>query len=185
MSDFLWPPWTIACQAPSVHAILQETILHLTDPGIEHGSPALQADSLLLEPSRRLEPDSDPSSMVSRSFCQPGPSFLWSFLARRIIMFHRTIIPGRYSIPECPHPGHQMTLYDCIFLSKTPFQNASVQGSPNKLRPRRETMSRTSPSSGPNGSPLSRQILSTPPGKPGEPPTFLLAHRTVMELSWV
>ena len=174
-----------ACQAPSVHAILQARILDLTDPGIEHGSPALQADSLPSEPPRKLEPDSDPSSMVSRSFCQPGPSFLWSFLARCRITFHGTIIPGRYSIPECPYSAHQMTLYDCIFLSKTPFQSASVQGSPNKLRLRREPMSRTSPSSGPNGSPLSRQVLSSPPGKPGEPPTYLLAHRTVRELSWV
>ena len=48
-------PWTVACQAPLVQGILQARILQwaaislsgdLPYPGIEPGSPALQADSL-------------------------------------------------------------------------------------------------------------------------------------------
>jgi len=52
-------PWTIACQAPlSMEFSRQEywsglpfpSPGDLPDPGIEHRSPALQADSLLSEP---------------------------------------------------------------------------------------------------------------------------------------
>jgi len=55
-------PWTIACQAPLVHRILQARILEwvtmpspgdLPDPGIKPGSPPLQADSLPCEPPRK------------------------------------------------------------------------------------------------------------------------------------
>jgi len=51
-------PWTVACQAPlSMGFSRQEhwsglpfpSPGDLPDPGIEHGSPALQADSLLTE----------------------------------------------------------------------------------------------------------------------------------------
>ena len=51
-------PWTVACQAPLVQGILQARILQwaaislsgdLPYPGIEPGSPELQADSLLFE----------------------------------------------------------------------------------------------------------------------------------------
>ena len=49
-------PWTAACQAPLSMGILQTRILDcpppggLPNPGIRPRSPALQADSLLLEP---------------------------------------------------------------------------------------------------------------------------------------
>ena len=52
-------PWTVAYPGSSVHGILQAGILEwvaipfsgdLPDPGIEHKSPALQADSLPSEP---------------------------------------------------------------------------------------------------------------------------------------
>ena len=53
-------PWTIVCQAPSAHEILQARILEwvaislspedLPDRGVEPRSPALQAYSLLSEP---------------------------------------------------------------------------------------------------------------------------------------
>ena len=58
MSDSV-TPWTIACQAPlSMEFSRQEywsglpfpSPGDLPDPGIEHTSPALQADSLLSEP---------------------------------------------------------------------------------------------------------------------------------------
>ena len=54
--------WTIALQASPVHGILQARTLEWvaipfsrgsSDPEIEPGSPALQADSLLLEPHRK------------------------------------------------------------------------------------------------------------------------------------
>ena len=54
-------PWTVACQAPLSMGILQARILEwvailgdLPNPGIEPGSPALQADSLLSEPTGKL-----------------------------------------------------------------------------------------------------------------------------------
>ena len=52
-------PWTVAPSGSSVHGILQARILEwiaipfsrdLHNPGIEPGSPALQADSLPSEP---------------------------------------------------------------------------------------------------------------------------------------
>ena len=52
-------PWTVAPPGSSVHGILQARILEwiaipfsrdLPNPGIEPGSPALQADSLPSEP---------------------------------------------------------------------------------------------------------------------------------------
>ena len=55
-------PWTVACQAPlSIGFSRQEhwcgllvpSPEDLPDPGIEPGSPALQADSLLSEPPRK------------------------------------------------------------------------------------------------------------------------------------
>ena len=51
-------PWTVPCQAPlSMRFSMQEywsrlpfpSLADLPDPGIEPGSPALQADSLLIE----------------------------------------------------------------------------------------------------------------------------------------
>ena len=62
MSDFM-TPWTVAPPGSSVHGILQARILEwiaipfsrdLPNPGIEPGSPALQADSLPSEPSGKL-----------------------------------------------------------------------------------------------------------------------------------
>ena len=64
MSDSLWPPWTVTCQAPlSMGLSRQEHLTRilakewaavssgdLPNPGIEPWSPALQADSLLSEP---------------------------------------------------------------------------------------------------------------------------------------
>ena len=59
MSDFFATLWTIACQAPlSMEFSRQECWSglpfpspgDLPDPGIEPGSPALQADSLPSEP---------------------------------------------------------------------------------------------------------------------------------------
>ena len=59
VSDFLWPPWTVARQAPlSMGFSRQEYWSGLTfplpgdlpDPETEPGSPALRADSLLSEP---------------------------------------------------------------------------------------------------------------------------------------
>ena len=59
MKSSLVTPWTVAHQAPlstgfpgkntgvGCHFLLQE---NLPDPGIEHGSPALQVDSLPTEP---------------------------------------------------------------------------------------------------------------------------------------
>ena len=54
-------PWTIVCQAPSAHEILQARILEwvaislspeeFPDPGIEPRSPSLKAYSLLSETS--------------------------------------------------------------------------------------------------------------------------------------
>ena len=62
----LCDPWTVACQAPSsVHWIHQARIRsglpfpspeNLPDPGIEPGSPALQADSLPFELQERPSP---------------------------------------------------------------------------------------------------------------------------------
>ena len=58
VSDFATPS-SVACQAPlSMEFSKQEYWIGYTfpspvnvwDPGIEHGSPALQADSLLFEP---------------------------------------------------------------------------------------------------------------------------------------
>ena len=53
-------PWTVACQAPPSMGFSRQEYWsgslfpsagHLPDPGIEPGSPALQAGSLLSEPS--------------------------------------------------------------------------------------------------------------------------------------
>ena len=58
MSQLFVTPWTVARQAPLSMGILQAGILEwdaipppggLPDPGIEPGSPALQADSLPTE----------------------------------------------------------------------------------------------------------------------------------------
>ena len=62
VSNSLGSPWTVACQAPlSIGFPRQEYWSGLPvpspgdipDPGIEPGSPALQADSLLSEPPRK------------------------------------------------------------------------------------------------------------------------------------
>ena len=59
MSDSLWPHGLCSPPGSSIHGILQARILcgqpfsspgDLPDPGIEPGSPALKADSLLSEP---------------------------------------------------------------------------------------------------------------------------------------
>ena len=56
-------PWTIAHQAPLSMGFSRQEYWsglpipspgNLPDPGIEPGSPALQADSLLSEPSRKF-----------------------------------------------------------------------------------------------------------------------------------
>ena len=58
MSNFLWSPWTVACQAPLFMEFSRQgywsglpfpTSGDLPNPGIEPGSPALQADSLSTE----------------------------------------------------------------------------------------------------------------------------------------
>ena len=60
VSDCLWPPWTVACQAPLSMGFYRQEYWsgllfsspgNLSDPGIKSGSPALQADSLLSEQS--------------------------------------------------------------------------------------------------------------------------------------
>ena len=58
MSDSLRPPWTVAYQAPQSMENLQARVQELAfpppgdlpDPGMEPGSPTLQADALLSEP---------------------------------------------------------------------------------------------------------------------------------------
>ena len=63
MSDSLLPLWTVAYQtSPSMEFSRQEywsglpfpSSGYLPEPGIEPGSPALQADSLLSEPQWKL-----------------------------------------------------------------------------------------------------------------------------------
>ena len=60
VSDSLLPPWTVPCQAPLSMGFSRQEYWsglpfpspgHLFDPGIELGSPALQADSLPSEPA--------------------------------------------------------------------------------------------------------------------------------------
>ena len=68
--------WTIAHQAPLIHAILQARILEwlpcpppgdLSNPGIKPASPALQADSLLLSHrGRELLLHSDYQTLLSK-----------------------------------------------------------------------------------------------------------------------
>ena len=59
MSDFLWPSWTVACQAPMPIELSRQEYWSglpfpspgdLPDPGIKPGSSALQTDSILSEP---------------------------------------------------------------------------------------------------------------------------------------
>ena len=53
-------PWTVAPPGSSVHGIVQAGILewvaipYLPNPGVESGSPVLQANSLPSEPSGKL-----------------------------------------------------------------------------------------------------------------------------------
>ena len=63
VSDSLWPPWTVAHQAPlSMGLSIQEywsgfpfpSPGDLPNPGFDPGSPALQTDSLLSEPSGKF-----------------------------------------------------------------------------------------------------------------------------------
>ena len=62
-SETLWTPWTVAHQAPLSMGILRPENWSglpfpppgdLSNPGIEPTSPALQVDSLPLEPLRSL-----------------------------------------------------------------------------------------------------------------------------------
>ena len=60
---FFGTPWTVACQAPMSMAFPRQEYWsaiaipssgHLSNPGIEPGSPTLQADSLLSEPPGKI-----------------------------------------------------------------------------------------------------------------------------------
>ena len=71
VSDSFATPWTVACQAPLIHGILEARITSrqpvpspgdLPDPGIEPKFPALQAYSLL------SEPDGKPQNLLNRTF---------------------------------------------------------------------------------------------------------------------
>ena len=73
MSDYLRPPWTVACQAPlSMEYSRQEhwsgspfpSPDDLPDPGIKPVSPALQADALPYEP-----PGKPITKMDQHNFC--------------------------------------------------------------------------------------------------------------------
>ena len=64
MSNFFTTPWTVAGQAPLSIGFPRQEYWHglpfpspgdLPNPGIEPGSPALQADSLLSEPAGKLK----------------------------------------------------------------------------------------------------------------------------------
>ena len=80
MSDSLWPPWTVPCQAPLSMGFSRQEYWHglpfpspgdLPEPGIEPGSPALQAESL------QSEPPGKPLCLHSSLFVQVGASMGW------------------------------------------------------------------------------------------------------------
>ena len=61
-------PWTVACQAPLSMGFPRQdnwsglpfpSLGDLPDPGIEPGSPALQADALSSEPPGKLEKNTE------------------------------------------------------------------------------------------------------------------------------
>ena len=71
----LLTPWTIACQAPLSMGFPRQEYWsglpfpspgNLSDPGIKHGSPTLQADSLPSEPPRN---PSTPLNLLSVYLC--------------------------------------------------------------------------------------------------------------------
>ena len=95
-------PWTIACQAP-LSMVLQARILKwvvipfpgdLPDPGIQPGSPALQADSL---PS---EPPGEPVKLLLPEEERGGlPDFLEVRLWKEHALGHHKTINRKHVLP--------------------------------------------------------------------------------------
>ena len=109
-------PWTVAYQAPPIPSMgfsRQECWSglpfpspgDLPDPGIEPGSPALQADALLSEPPGKVMPD-----WLGPSWCLGNctdRNLIWSFLCR-LEALHRSF-PSILTSAKCTHLPNRVT----------------------------------------------------------------------------
>ena len=118
----LWPPRTVACQAPLSVGILQARILEwvvMPSSWWEPRSPALQADSLPSEPPRKTK-NTRVGSLSLLQWVFPTQESNWGLLHCRHILFHLSYQWSPYHIAPClnsfPAFNHICDYFTCLYF---------------------------------------------------------------------